>query len=68
MMAKYKNMKFCRGCPACRRGGKCVISSGRKDVLEKAYDKCGGYDESMHSGFEDWDFLSVCLKQTKTRI
>ena len=28
----------------------------------EAYDKCGGYDESMHSGFEDWDFFISLLE------
>ena len=27
----------------------------RRDVFEQ----CGGYDESMHSGFEDWDCQST---------
>lgn len=28
----------------------------------EAYDKCSGYDESMRSGFEDWDFFMSLLE------
>lgn len=28
------------------------------------YEKCGGYDESMRSGFEDWDFFLSMLETT----
>ncbi|GAA3881018.1 glycosyltransferase family 2 protein [Tessaracoccus defluvii] len=31
-----------------------------------AYRKCGGYDESMRSGFEDWDFFLSLLRDGGT--
>ena len=30
----------------------------------KFYEQCGGYDESMRSGFEDWDFFLSMLETT----
>ena len=34
-----------------------------------AWEQCGGYDESMRSGFEDWDFfLSILEAVTDTHI
>ena len=31
-------------------------------LRRKAWKKCGGYDESMRSGFEDWDFFLSLLE------
>lgn len=31
---------------------------------KKFYEQCGGYDESMRSGFEDWDFFLSMLETT----
>ena len=34
-------------------------------ILRKTfYEQCGGYDESMRSGFEDWDFFLSMLETT----
>lgn len=38
-------------------------------LRKKAFEQCGGYDESMRSGFEDWDFFLSMLETGKyTRI
>lgn len=38
-------------------------------LRKKAFERCGGYDESMRSGFEDWDFFLSMLETGKyTRI
>ena len=31
-------------------------------LRKKAFERCGGYDESMRSGFEDWDFFLSMLE------
>ena len=31
-------------------------------LRRKAWERCGGYDESMRSGFEDWDFFLSMLE------
>ena len=31
-------------------------------LRREAWEKCGGYDESMRSGFEDWDFFLSLLE------
>lgn len=31
-------------------------------LRKEAWEKCGGYDESMRSGFEDWDFFLSMLE------
>lgn len=31
-------------------------------LRRKVWEKCGGYDESMRSGFEDWDFFLSMLE------
>lgn len=31
-------------------------------LRKKFYEQCGGYDESMRSGFEDWDFFLSMLE------
>ena len=31
----------------------------------KVFEKCGGYDESMRSGYEDWDFFLSILESEK---
>lgn len=31
-------------------------------LRRKAWEQCGGYDESMRSGFEDWDFFLSMLE------
>lgn len=31
-------------------------------LRREIYEKCGGYDESMRSGFEDWDFFLSMLE------
>ena len=33
-------------------------------LRRKFYEQCGGYDESMRSGFEDWDFFLSMLETT----
>lgn len=33
-------------------------------LRRKFYEQCGGYDESMRSGFEDWDFFLSMLEIT----
>ena len=33
-------------------------------LRKKFYEQCGGYDESMRSGFEDWDFFLSMLETT----
>ena len=33
-------------------------------LRKKAYEQCGGYDETMRSGFEDWDFFLSMLETT----
>ena len=33
-------------------------------LRKKFYEECGGYDESMRSGFEDWDFFLSMLETT----
>lgn len=38
-------------------------------LRREAWEKCGGYDESMRSGFEDWDFfLSLLETAPEARI
>ncbi len=34
-------------------------------VRRKAWDKCGGYDETMKSGFEDWEYFLGLLETKK---
>lgn len=31
-------------------------------LRKQIYEQCGGYDESMRSGFEDWDFFLSMLE------
>lgn len=33
-------------------------------LRKKVYEQCGGYDETMRSGFEDWDFFLSMLETT----
>lgn len=54
----------------CPTGGNLVPFLSRNycpatHILRKNfYEQCGGYDESMRSGFEDWDFFLSMLETT----
>ena len=37
-------------------------------LRREAFERCGGYDENMRKGFEDWDFFLSILETTPDAV